>query len=793
MRRNSIAFAYFVLVAVWMTFPLITQLNSAFPGAPESDAYEYARHIWWMSEAITNGQNPYVHPTLAHPNGLPAAWLWAIPLQSFPAWLYALILPLPIAYNVMTLTRLALNGWAVYYLMRRLLDGTHPHTPPTPHPDLPAVLAGTIFALAPVVQGQMFGSHVGIVALWGAPLLVDRLLCMRQQARPADYLLAGVWFTVSLLGSNLLLIVLLFPVVLLFVLARVAAREWGWLRRTLIALFVGIICSAAFIVPAVIEQLTSPAAVDPGGGVRFSADLLAFASPSFFHPLYANLSYPPRVLGTNIVEGSGYIGLIAGLLALIGVVRTRGSRWWLLLALLAWVLSLGPLLKLFDQPVSIVIDSQATYVPMPFALLAKLPILDQTRTPARFNLTVALSVAIMAGYGGAWISQRLKRGHRIATGLLIVLVALDSHAFWHGFRPAFPTLPAHIPPEIHAIAADDAIRAVLNLPHDNLLVAKEAMYLQTAHQKPLIAGFISRQTPVSPAKLSVLQTTLDPALLDAAEADIVIVFHEWDRALNERAAAAFGAALYTNERIAVYRVPPSTTPPTFRAASGEPSVMITDHADWHVYTPTPTWIALNAIARTSADRTVVMQIDGVPLHTSTVADGDRVRWAGFLAGGYHTLTVALDPPCPAATPHPRLACHTITLNAVAISAPLSPTLNRPVTLGNAVTLESAVILSDDTADEIVVGLQWAADTAISDNMVRFVHLLNEEGQQIAGDDLPLGELYAGERRVEQVVIAIPADEHVGAVYTGLYTYPDLTRLDVPGTSPDALADWVRLR
>ena len=76
---------------------------------------------------------------------------------------------------------------------------------------------------------------------------------------------------------------------------------------------------------------------------KVSADLLSIATPSFFNPLYAGLDYPRRVIGTNLEEGISYVGILGAALALIGVIRFRRARWWLLLAFIAWGLSLGPL------------------------------------------------------------------------------------------------------------------------------------------------------------------------------------------------------------------------------------------------------------------------------------------------------------------------------------------------------------------------------------------------------------------------------------------------------------------
>src|SRR5690606_40985967 len=63
---------------------------------------------------------------------------------------------------------------------------------------------------------------------------------------------------------------------------------------------------------------------------------------------------------------------------------------------------------------------------------------------------------------------------------------------------------------------------------------------------------IARQTPIDPAKLTILQATFDPALLDATGADVIILHREWDdeagvleATLHDR----FGPPLYEDERL----------------------------------------------------------------------------------------------------------------------------------------------------------------------------------------------------------------------------------------------------
>lgn len=791
---HPLAYAVYLLLAIGMTYPLITQMGSVFIGAPESDAYEYARHIWWYTHALRHGDPVFYHTTLAHPDGLPALWLWAIPLQSFPAVLFSLVMPLPTAYNLMVLLRLALNGWAAFFLVRRLLDGTHTGDRITPYPVPAALVAGAIFMLYPAVQGQLFGSHAGIVALWGAPLYVDALYRLRRHNTWRDYLLAAVFFVACILGSNLLLVFVVLPITGYFIVMRLLAREWVWLRRVIIAGAAGMLLAAVFFVPAAYEQATSDTAVDPGGAVRFSADVLALVTPSFFHPLYGGLSYPRAVLGTNIVEGTGYVGVLAALIALVGVWRVRTARAWMVLAAIMWIVSLGPLLKFMDDPVTVEFDGRVSYVPLPFALFQYLPVLGTVRTPARANLTIGLAVAIMAGYGLGWALRW--RGWRFVplryalAAVLIALIALDYQVTWHGNLPYHPTVTAHIPAEVQALRSAENAQAVFNVPHDNLLVAKEAMYLQTGHQRPLIAGFISRQTPVNPAKLNVLQNSLDAALLHDADATHVILFRGWSDDLNTHVYNRLGTPVYEDERLAAFQVPTPDAPPAFHSYVDVPDA-IEQRGDIYFHAPAPLWVPVDMTLQAERERALTLLLDDVPIQRLVLPEGEQtaVQIPIYLPGGYHTLTLLPDPPCPQHTPHPALRCEQLIASDIAVGEPAAPSLDTAVQFERGITLQSAHVNEEGS-----VWLWWNYADGTTEDMVRFVQLIGEDSTQIAGDDTPPGVVAAGEQRTDTLQLTLPDDLPPGTyrVFTGWYTLPDVARLDVQTDVPGAVNDWVQI-
>ncbi len=767
--RSLGAFGGYFLLACAITWPVILRPAAGFIGLAESDAYEYARHIWWFGYALRNGE-PLIfqQPLLGYPGGLDGGLLWAIPLQSFPAWVLALVMPLPVAYNLSFLLVIALNGWAVHWLVMRLTD-TRPA----------ALLAGVIFAAYPAFQGQMLGSHVGLLTLWPAPLYAGLLLRLQEPARPVHYLLVAITFTLSLLGSSVLLIFVLFPLTVCFMIARLVGGQWVWLRRSIIGVVLGGVLSAVFLVPA----LLAPTSPDIGGDIRFSADLLAFASPSFYHPLFAWMTYPRRVLGTNVVEGFGYVGILAGILALVGIITAPKARFWWGTGLLAWFFSLGPLLKIFDEPLTLNLDGHATHATMPWTLIFALPPFSVTRTPARFNFMVGLAVAVMAGYGVAWLWGRF--GGRWRYGVVSVLalaIAFEYHVPWENGLPHMPMTPAFAPAEIAELRDDDTVRAVMNLPWHHLLAAKDGMYLQSVHHKPLIAGHVARQTPVDAAKLALLQQTLSPALLDEAGVDVLILHKLWAAEdLEPRLRDTLGAPFYDDDRLAVWRASRADDASPAFAVQVTSAEALRTTTDSYLYAP-ERGFALFSAQLEAAGRTPVLNLDGRQVHGWSLDGEISARVPLLIEPGYHTATLSLRPRCPVA-PSTALVCLEVDLIDTAVDS-FTRVQAGPVAFGEGITLEGAHL---SPGDDVRVWLSWRFEEPLPDTFIRFVHLLDAEGNLAAQSDVPLPDV---EGWAEEVVLTPPEGEFT--VFTGWYTLPDVARVLVLDEVPGSVNNWVQL-
>ena len=777
-------FAAYLLVAVVVTWPLLTVFSTRFIGHPFGDSYEYASSIWWLKQALQTGAPLFYQPLLAYPDGLSATFLWSVPLQSFPAALLFFVLPLPAAFNLSVLLTLTLNGWAAYFLAAHLTGSR-----------AAAWVSGLVFMAYPTFQGHLAAGHSGLLHQWPVPLYIYALLHVRGAGERRWLALGALFFVLSLLGSSLNLIYVLFPVTALFLLSLLFRREWAALRRALVAVFLGGLLWLIFFLPVLSDTLAASDRPREGGSVTFSADLLAVIAPSFQHPLFSGLDYPRRVLGIDPFEKMAYIGIVAGALGLLAVWRKPASRGWLLLGLVAWILALGPVLKLFDAPVQRVVGGYATLVTLPWIAAQNLPLLDISRTPARFNFTLALVVAVLAGYGmniildsvKGWRTQvryRILAGRSAVVLLISALILYEYPFFWANGLPDMPTLPGAVPPPITVLADRDDVRAVFDIPPEHLLTDKEAMFLQTGHRRPLMAGHIARRTPVDPAKLALL-ATLDPALLDAAGADVVILHKKWADTGGETEAVArarLGEPFYQDDDYAVFFTPETDTQPAFTAILNSVD-SVTDRAESYIYTPMPGWVLLTGTLQADG-RDVLLSLNGQRLWHGNIAGTVNLQMPVFLpTAGYYTLTLALEPPCPGIV-DPALTCRSLAVSDLGLADVLTADAADQVVFANGLSLAASHL--EYRAGELSVWLAWRFDAPRAAHEIRFVHIVDESGNLVAQVDNSLGAQPAGGWS-EAVRVTLPPDLSPGVyrVYTGWYAYPDTTPYPILTGAPDA--------
>jgi hypothetical protein len=212
----------------------------------------------------------------------------------------------------------------------------------------------------------------------------------------------------------------------------------------------------------------------------FSAEPASFLVPSALHPLVG--SWVAAFSPANTAYA--FVGFTALALAALGFFwrRTPESLFWAAAATLFAVLMLGP---------TLILAGQSTGIPLPFAALQGVPLLNANRYPVRFNTMLMLSLSPLIALGVARIGQaRIGRGLVVAACGLLILEQV--------IMP-LPLTSTEVPAIYQTIRNEPGDFSILDLPLGwrNSVVIQgridyDSEYFQTVHQKRLLSGQTSR-------------------------------------------------------------------------------------------------------------------------------------------------------------------------------------------------------------------------------------------------------------------------------------------------------------
>jgi hypothetical protein len=856
-RLVALPLVVYLAAALFMTWPLATQITTHFAGPGHTDSYEYARLGWWGRYALMAGLNPFYQSRFAHPDGYFDAVQAAQPLIYWPISILGALVGDVAAFNIWLLLTVILSGLTAYWLCRDVLTHADPGAE-RGDPTLPALIGGLVFMSFPAVQGHLSVGHVNPLSNYALPIValyLYRLISGRGSLRGAIF--GAVALLILALGNFTFPVFILLPLLLFGGgYALLARREWlRWHAVRLVAVMLGggALLSLPFYLPLARELLAAdrPAYLQEGGWVRYSTDLLAFVSPSPFTSWAGALvpDYARAAIGTNSAEGAAYLGLSTSLLALIALMRRREARLWLVIALGCMVFSLGPLLKIGDQPATYRLGTPSTEqyesnIILPYALIQHLPLISSTRTPGRFNITTGLALGVLAALGlhSVWGGTYNRSAWRfVAVALVAGLILFEYQLF-----APFPTTPAALPDYFRGLAVRGDGRAVFDVPTDDVLAQKWALWQQTAHHQPLVAGYVSRRSSVDPAKLTLLSDVLTaksvpfPTTADAFrgwlhEAGIgVVVYHRAQLAsrwadVQMLTETVFGVPVFEDERIAVYEVVPSAERPTslwFSFGSGfyteRPNDRLMITTQWlgksgtlYLYAPDDRVRDMLVVASPLLEsRRLQLHIDGQAVRAWQIdAPSEQLFFPLRLDKGFHTLQFVTPSGCVTTL----IAPHCLVNGATVTAACMSPTLPSCVSIGltglqvmndsglpyqavegeflYGLTLKAIRQPSYARAKEMLrIEMDWLARERLPGDYHLFVHVLDAAGKQVAGYDgvpgentFPTTQWAVPQRWLETVQIPLPAGLPPGQyeVYVGWYHYPDLTRLAVLGTGNGA--------
>jgi len=684
------------LAAGFITWPLVAHLSTRYAGNELSDVVEHVRLVWWTQHALQNGLNPFYQSLFAYPDGFFSTVQWAQPLTYWPPVVISPIVGPCAAVNLWLMTIMVFNGSAAYWLGLWTLGAPER----TRAAKLAALVCGLVFMAFPTVQGHLAWGHVQIISLYSLPIFawsIYRILSGQGNGRLVILGAAALWMLV--LGNYTGAVFQVFPVVLFgggyLLLSRrkqLIEERFRSLKQLLMMFGLAVALIAPFYLPLLAEAAdrNRTGYLKEVGWILFSTDPLSFVSPSPFtswhRPFIPSYSY--YIHNANVVEGVAYLGIAASALAIFAVAqRRKGVGVWIAIMVGCMIFSLGPMLKWHEQAVTYTLGLDQSHVVLPWALFQKLPLIDITRTPGRFNMTTGLALGVLAAMGLYEILKHVThpRLQVLIGGGVMVFILAEYQLFF-----PFPTHTPKHSARFEQLSERDDIRAVFDVPWFE--TQKRALYEQLEHHKAILAGYVSRRTSVDPAKLTLLSDVASglawkgdslagqfpgmPLEADDARSILkdqgidIIVLH-WDAsatASQKQWVNALGSPVYVDEQIGIFEVPAPAQPSNVVAmthrgqydwphsppnsgwwsaessATRPDSLWLKNRGRITLYTSLPIMreftLDLNPLVQSYQ---VELLVDGIPFRTWDVeAPVTTVQfWVAF-EPGFHTLELVSD-------------------------------------------------------------------------------------------------------------------------------------------------------
>jgi hypothetical protein len=471
LRAGALAALAYTALTGLFTWPLPYFFSTHHAGASGGDARIYLWNLWWVRKALVDlHSSPLQTDWIFYPVGVGLALHTLALLHGVIYVPLSALLGDVAAANAIVCATFVASALAAYALCRRL--GARPEG---------AFLAGVAFGFCPYRLARLAG-HYDLLSTEWIPLyalvLVRLMETGPQRMRLA--LLAGA--VAAACGyTNLSYLAFLAGVSLLYGAWVVATKQRHPAevagRGAVVAVTAGVL-----LLPLAIEaarDLTSWRYLPYPGAGRYVADLAAYVRPGPAQTLlgpYLGRAFDRDLTDTTVFPG--YVLLAAGLVAALQRRVRRGLGFWVVLAGLAFLLSLGPALR---------VGGRDTGVPLPFALLQHLPLLEHLRAPSRFSILVVLALAVLLAAGWTtWMA-----GVRRASLRALLTAAAAGAMAAESLAVPIPVFQAGAPALVSRIAAEPGDFSVTEVPGIDQAPG-HLMYDQTVHGKRVFMGTAAR-------------------------------------------------------------------------------------------------------------------------------------------------------------------------------------------------------------------------------------------------------------------------------------------------------------
>lgn len=452
------------------------------------DAWVHLWNQWWTPFSLFERHlHPYYTSMLFYPDGANLFFHALNPLTAYLAIPLKALFGLPASFVMVQFLQVTVAAYGAYLL------GLY-----TTGYFAGSIVSGIIYGFCPLQAELLNLGQLELTSIQWLPFFILYFIkAMRGDPRPKLNRVVCALFLIALSLTTwyYTFYALIFSGLYLLWEAFISRREWKNKWRVLAIRYFSVIL--LWLIP--ISPLLFFTVRDAAGGstqagqsifnvIYNSADLAGFFRPG--------ISALWSLLGSHAgddIRGQ-FLGFTVLVLAGLGLlVKWKETRFWLFIAVVFFLLALGPVLHpTFDPNWSDASGEAEKGLPFLGKLLYAIPLGNILRVPLRFTLLVMLALGICAAYALGWLNNRYKQkgfdGWKLAVfpvfaGLLIfleflpiprVLVSTDISPFYQQISEEGKWN------EFAIVELPDAVRA-------------RAMYFQTVGQHPITTGYISRK------------------------------------------------------------------------------------------------------------------------------------------------------------------------------------------------------------------------------------------------------------------------------------------------------------
>lgn len=482
-------FSFFSLISIFWCRPVLSDFSRLLVGLG-GDRYIFIWNFWWFSEVIKHPElSLYFTSSLFYPFGTHLIYHSFSLVNCILAFLVSPVFSLTEQMNLLFFLSFPFAGITMYLLARH--NGCS---------RISALVSGLIFTFW--TGHWAHGEHLNLVSIQWIPLFIlsfTHILFPDQgpyQGKVTGNLLlcsvfsAFMWllnaFTCWYYGVYLFLFVLVAGIIrsLQLIGSRQFTRYFPSFIFSGFVMFL-IVSSILFLLygnlfPILAEKAsTDETLLLPEGNLSLEQLVL----PSIQHPFWGKamekltffLSLEPQYG----FDGNVFPGYLAFLLAITGFLRISRTKkiFWFFVLFFFLLLSSGEKVTLLGS-----------HIPMltPYNLFEVLPFFQLIRVPNRAMVMVMVIISLLAGTGFQYIIEnKSNRVKGLFVFLIVILVLLEYH---HIPTPMKPT--DRIPETFKTLRNSVDKNAILTLS-DRAHEARQAMFFQTVHQKPISHGFVS--------------------------------------------------------------------------------------------------------------------------------------------------------------------------------------------------------------------------------------------------------------------------------------------------------------